>query len=167
MASASHPPTRQRWPLVGQRLAQVITFLLALIALALLSSWATATVQQQVNRLRFGEPLVVRLTTDLGGVAGSTTAWAINAEGQIGLLVAPTSDPGQVIALPGPYMPGRSGRFVVPWLRALDADGDGDGDLVLNLSGELFVYLQGLDGIFHYATEAEQATLLPPDELWP
>jgi hypothetical protein len=146
----------------------LLVSMLALIALLLLTRVLITTTQQRLHTVLYGDPLTVRLTADLGGaLPPPTTAWAINQGGQVNVLVVSGPDLAQVSVLPGPYIPGREGRFVVPWLRAADADGDGDGDLVLNIAGELFVYLQGIDGVLHYATEAEQPLLRPADEIWP
>jgi hypothetical protein len=153
---------------VWRRLITVLAIGLALLALAMLGGALNAYCQRQAVVALFGEPVAVRLTADLAGAgAQPLTAWAINTDGQIGLLVVRGADLAEVQRLPGPYIPGRDGRYVVPWLRAVDADGDGDGDLVLNIAGELFVYLYGSDGTLHYATEAEQALLRPAAEIWP
>jgi hypothetical protein len=155
---------RHRW----QVLATMLVTCLALIALLLVTRALVTATQQQLHTALYGDPLTIRLTADLGGALPSpTTAWAINQGGQVNVLVVSGPDLAQIRVLPGPYIPGREGRFVVPWLRAADADGDGDGDLVLNIAGELFVYLQGSDGVLHYATEAEQSLLRPADEIWP
>jgi hypothetical protein len=153
---------------VGHMLVTLLVACLALIALFLLTRTLITATQQRLATALYGDPLTVRLTADLGGALPSpTTAWAMNQDGQVNLLVVSGPDLAQIAVLSGPYIPGRDGRFVVPWLRAADADGDGDGDLVLNIAGELFVYLQGIDGVFHYATEAEQPLLRPTNEIWP
>jgi hypothetical protein len=152
----------------GQTIVTLVVACLALIALLLLTRALVTATQQRLHTALYGDPLTIRLTADLGGALPSpTTAWAINQGGQVHLLVVSGPDLAQIDTLPGPYIPGREGRFVVPWLRAADADGDGDGDLVLNIDGELFVYLQGLDGVLHYATEAEQPLLRPAEKIWP
>jgi hypothetical protein len=154
----------RRW----QALATMLVACLALIAVLLLTRALLTASQQRLYTALYGDPLTVRLTADLGGaLPPPTTAWAINQGGQVHVLVVSGPDLAQIDTLPGPYIPGRAGRFVVPWLRAADADGDGDGDLVLNIAGELFVYLQGIDGVLHYVTEAEQQLLRPADEIWP
>jgi hypothetical protein len=154
----------RRW----QMLLTLLVGMLALIALLLITRALITITQQRLATALYGDPLTVRLTADLGGALPSpTTAWAMNQGGQVNVIVVSGPDLAQLDTLPGPYIPGREGRFVVPWLRAVDADGDGDGDLVLNIDGELFVYLQGIDGVLHYATEAEQPLLRPADEIWP
>jgi hypothetical protein len=152
----------------GGRLFHGGVGLLAVLALLILIDASLRWAEQRYIVMRYGQPVLVRLDGDHVGASGAAfTALALNRDGAIQVLVLSAAEDGAVQPLAGPLLIGAHRHFVVPRLRAVDADGDGMLDLVLNLDGELLVYRQDVHGRFALLGPNDQAQLRPVADLWP
>jgi hypothetical protein len=159
-------PRAPRW-----RRAQFIplltagTYILALIAFALLLQHGAAWAQARADDLRYGTPRSVHLSGVVGGgdsPEAPTRFLGLNLDGQISILVLPAGDAGRLAALPGPYVIGRGGAEAVPLLELADITGDGQADLLLTVRGETIVYVNK-QGTFALITPEERARLQAPE----
>jgi hypothetical protein len=125
--------------------------------------------QRRLDDLRYGFPR----TTQLDGFVGHgeergrpTHLIALNLHGQISILEIPGGDTARVQILPGPYLVGEDGRYVVPHLSLADANGDGQADMLLQVREEIIVYMNDT-GMFRLMTAAERARLASPEGRLP
>lgn len=139
------------------------TYILALIALVVLSQQVGAWAQVRLDDLRYGRPRTVHLSGVVGGdsAAAPTRFIGLNLDGQLSILVLPAGDSSRTVALPGPYVIGRGGADAVPELGLADLTGDGQADLLLTVRGETVVYVNH-EGTFALITPEERARLQAP-----
>lgn len=141
-----------------------LAYLLLLIVGYLLLTPVFAWGQRRLDDIRYGFPR----TTQLDGFVGHnesggepTHLVALNLRRQISVLEIPGGDPSKVQVLPGPYLVGADGEYVVPRLSLEDVTGDGNVDLLLQVREELVVYVNE-NGSFRLITPAERARLAAP-----
>jgi hypothetical protein len=97
-----------------------------------------------------------------GEVNGEPThLMALNLRGQVSIFEIPGGDPGKLQVLPGPYLVGADASYVVPQLSLQDMNGDGQPDLLLQVRGEVVIYVNE-NGRFRLITPAERARLVAP-----
>lgn len=142
-----------------------LAYLLLLILGYLLLSRAVTWGQRRLDDLRYGFPRATQVAGFVGhGEEGGqpTHLMALNLHGQVGILELPGGESTAVRAIPGPYLVGADGPYVVPQLELEDLTGDGQADLLLRVREELVVYVNE-DGSFRLITPAERARLAPPE----
>jgi hypothetical protein len=174
MAVVSRPlKTSGRGALLGglrSMLASARTAALAYLLLLVLGYLVLTPVivwgQRRLDDVRYGFPR----TTHTEGFVGHgeesgdpTHLIALNLRGQVSILEIPGADTSKLRALPGPYLVGADGPYVVPYLSLADVTGDGQADLLLQVREEVVVYVNE-NGAFRLITPAERARLAPPGE---
>lgn len=142
-----------------------IAYLLLLVLGYLLLTPVFTWSQRRFDDLRYGFPRA----TQLDGFVGHneeggdpTHLIAINLRGQVSILEIPGGDTSKLRTLPGPYLIGVDGAYVVPRLSLADITGDGQADLLLNVREEVVVYVNE-NGTFRIMTPAERARFAPEE----
>lgn len=170
MAVVSRPLDQSRRVSPIERLRQTLPFvwmtvvayaLLLVLGYLLLSpviSWG----QRQLDDIRYGFPRTTFATGFVGhGEQGGapTQFLALNLHGQVSVLELPGGDASEVRVIPGPYLVGADGQYVVPQVELADLTGDGHVDLLLYVRDEIVVYVNE-QGSFRIVTPAERAALM-------
>jgi hypothetical protein len=139
-------------------LAYVLLLVLGYALLTPVFGWG----QRKVDDLRYGYPRVTQVEGFVGHAeeAGAPThLMALNLHGQVSIVEIPGGDAAQVRAIPGPYLVGADGRYVVPHLSLRDLTGDGRAELLLRVRDEVVVYVSD-NGVFRVMTPAERSQLV-------
>jgi hypothetical protein len=158
-------PSRGVRPTLSSWLATALIYLLALVLGYLLLSPVFTWGQRRLDDLRYGFPRATQLAGLVGHGEESgepTYLMALNLHGQVSILEVPGGDTEKLRALPGPYLVGADGAYVVPHLALEDVTGDGQPDLLLRVRDEIVVYVNE-NGSFRLITPAERARLAPPE----
>ncbi len=103
---------------------------------------------------------------DDGATGTPTHLIAINQNRQVSILELPGGDASKLQVLAGPYLVGADGDTVVPYLSFNDLTQDGNVDLLLQVRGEVVVYVND-QGKFRLLTPAERAQLVAPGARGP
>ncbi|NJK81029.1 MAG: VCBS repeat-containing protein [Chloroflexaceae bacterium] len=167
MAVVSRPVAHRRaWrrgPLQHwlQRAAFIASGLLVLLAVGLVMQHTLDWGQRYVDGWRYGFPRRAYLSAYVGHGDERqmpTQFITLNLNGQISTLVLPGGDTAAVVVLPGPYLVGADGPYTaaVPAIR--DVNNDGHVDLLVNVRGEVIVYINR-NGQFELLTPDEHAAL--------
>ncbi|NTU84659.1 MAG: VCBS repeat-containing protein [Chloroflexales bacterium] len=157
-----HGATRTaRLPRNVGRLAYLITFLLAALAIYVLVGAAVRWGQVHLDDLRYGRPRTSHIEGFVGHEAsGSPTRLiGMNIARQVVLLELPGGDASQVRSLPGPYLFGADEDLTPVLLSLHDIDGDGQDDLIVSVRNERIIYLNR-DGGFRLPTSEEQQRIV-------
>lgn len=143
------------------RLAHLLVYLLALVALYLLVSKCVHWGHIMLNDLRYGRPR----TAHLAGFVGHNDSYdtptrfiALNLHRQIVVLELPGGDASQVRSFPGPYLFGAEEELTPVTLNLRDMDDDGLSDLLIIVHNEQVVYLNR-EGTFRLPSPEEQAQM--------
>jgi hypothetical protein len=121
--------------------------------------------QRRLDTMRYGFPRTTQIDGFVGhGEEGGepTHLIALNLNRQVSILEIAGGDSAKVRALPGPYLVGADGGYVVPYLSLRDLNGDGQADLLLQVREEIVVYINE-NGSFRLMTPAERARLVTPE----
>ena len=176
MAVVSRPMKSRRtalpggvWSTLSSWWATALTYILMLALGAILLTATITWSQRRLDDLRYGFPR----TTQIDGFVGHnetggtpTHLIAINLDRQISVLELPGGDPSKVQVLTGPYLFGADGEYAVPQLSLEDLTQDGSPDLLLQIRGEVVVYVNE-NGSFRLITPAERAQLVAPEAHGP
>lgn len=157
---------RPLWPLPFQRWLgtfwlPLLAYGLALLALVLVVERGLDIGQRTYDDMWYGFPRQVTVSDYVGhGDERShpTVMQALNVNGQISILVLPAGNPQALQVLDGPYVVGRDGPYVVPYLDLQDVNGDTHADLLVTVREEIVVYIND-DGQFRAMNEEEHALL--------
>ena len=169
MAVVSRPIKSRRaalsgtvWPALSPWVATALAYILILVLGAMLLTTAFAWGQRRLDDLRYGYPR----TTQIDGLVGHnesggtpTHLIAVNLNRQVSVLELPGGDASKLQVLAGPYLVGADGDYVVPQLSLADLTRDGNVDLLLQVRGEVVVYVND-HGVFRLLTPAERAQLV-------
>lgn len=176
MAVVSRPMKSRRaalpstvWSALSSIWATALTYILLLALGALLLTAALTWGQRRLDDLRYGFPR----TTQIDGLVGHnetggtpTHLFAVNLRRQISIIELPGGDATKVQVLTGPYLFGDDGEYAVPKLALEDLTRDGRPDLLLQVRGEVVVYVNE-NGGFRLITPAERAQLVAPEARGP
>ena len=149
----------QKW---DTPLLSVIVYVLALAAIVVLIGHTITWGQRTVDNVRYGMPRRVHLSGYVGhndAHAMPTHFIALNLDGHVSVLEIPGGDIERLTVLPGPYVVGHDGPYVVPELALRDLDSNGHVDLLVTLRGETVVYMND-NGGFRLMTPGERARLM-------
>ena len=168
MAVVSRPMKSRRialpggvWHALSSWWTAALAYILILVLGAMLLTAAYTWGQRRLDDLRYGFPRSTQIDGLVGHneTAGTPTHLiAINLHRQISVLELPGGDPAKVQVLTGPYLFGADGEYAVPQLALEDLTRDGSPDLLLQVRGELVVYVNE-NGSFRLITPAERAQL--------
>lgn len=167
MAVVSRPLKTERAPSWRQRvfrftpLVTVVTYVLAILAIAVLVQHAIVWGQRRIDDLRYGFPRSVQISDFIGNSKEQGTPTqiiALNMYGQVSVLVLPGGDVNSIQVLQGPYLVGRDGPYEAPLPALRDITGDGQADLLVTVRGEVIVYVNE-HGTFRLITPEERAAL--------
>jgi hypothetical protein len=135
--------------------------LLALVAVGLLVQAGLGWGQRQLDTMRYGFPRAAQVTAYVGHGderLGPTVIETRNINGQISVLVFPAGDTSEVKVLHGPYLVGPDAPYEVALPMLRDMNGDTHVDLLIEVRGELVVYINER-GTFRLMTAEERANL--------
>ena len=113
--------------------------------------------QVKYDDLRYGRPRVFHLQADLNPNDESTEIthlYAFNVDGQARVIIFPAKANESLQELRLPYIPGRSRGNVVPRLTMVPVTSDAYPDLIIDLDGELIMYVAE-NGGFRLANDSE------------
>lgn len=145
----------------SQALMTALVYMLALLAMYVLMSYALETGQRWLDDRQYGMPRQVHLSgyTGPSDQHGPPTHFiALNIERQVSVLVIPGGNTDHISALQGPYIVGNDGQYVIPQPSLHDMNHDGYIDLIVTLRGEKVIYLNQA-GNFRLITAEERAAL--------
>lgn len=142
----------------GASLISAGLWLLCALAALLLANSLMAWGQLKLDDLRYGRPRLHATSFDLGPPEqpGRPTVFiAINADRRVVVFQVDNNDAAQSKALVGPYLFGTNADLVPVLLSHADATGDGLEDLLVNVDGEVIVYVND-GGVLRLASPDEQ-----------
>lgn len=142
-------------------LALVVVGLLVLVAVGLLVQAGMVWGQRQLDTMRYGFPRTAQISAYVGHGderLGPTVIETRNINGQISVLVFPAGNANQVNVLDGPYLVGPDAPYEVARPMVQDMNGDTHVDLLVEVRGELVVYINER-GTFRLMTVEERADL--------
>lgn len=143
-------------------LATVVTYIVAILAIALLVQQAIIWGQRRIDDVRYGFPRRAHVAGFIGHAdeqGTPTHIFTLNIDGQVSALVLPGGNTDNVQVLAGPYLVGQDGPYAVPLPALQDVNEDGQADLLITLRGEIIVYLNE-GGTFRLITPEERAGLV-------
>lgn len=146
----------------ASKLAYVVTFGLALVALYVLLSGVLGWAQVKIDDMRYGRPRTFQLAAMVGHGEESGTATqliAMNLNRQVMIIEVPGGDATKTRSLVGPYLFGAGEDLTPVTMRLADVNGDGAADLLVQVKNEEMVYMNRNGGFELLSAEERQQLL--------
>ncbi len=143
---------------------RVGSIVLAFVAIGMLFQATAGWFTRSLDDVRYGFPRSVQINGYVGHGderLSPTIIRTMNVGGQITTHVMPGGDASRVQVLKGPYLFGADNEYVVAQPELHNLNGDEHVDLLVNVRGEVLVYLND-NGNFRVGTPEELAAITLP-----